>query len=204
LTQIQARQDIGLTFANGLRAILRQSPDVVMVGEIRDSETADIAIKASLTGHLVLSTLHTNDAASALTRLVDMGVESFLVASSLVMVCAQRLCRKICPQCKEPMKIPEQAFKNIHLTPPAGAIFYHGRGCDHCRKTGYRGRMGILEVMMVDDHIREMLIAGASSYEIKKYAIDKNHMVTLWDDALRQFSNGLTTLEEVLRVTASD
>ena len=204
LTQIQAKPEIGLTFASGLRAILRQSPDVVMVGEIRDSETADIAIKASLTGQLVFSTLHTNDAAGALTRLVDMGIEPFLVASSLVMVCAQRLCRKICPQCKEPEKILDQAFKDIGYKPKAGTVFYHGKGCDHCRKTGYRGRMGILEILMINDAIREMIIRGVSSYEIKEHAVKENHMTTLWDDAIRKFTLGMTTLEEVLRVTSAE
>lgn len=204
LTQIQARAEIGLTFASGLRAILRQSPDIVMVGEIRDSETADIAIKASLTGQLVFSTLHTNDAAGAMTRLVDMGVESFLVASSLVMVCAQRLCRKICTKCKEAEIIPDQVLKDLHFKPKAGTVFYHGKGCEACRQTGYRGRMGIIEILMIDDTIREMLIKGVSSYDVKQYAVKECHMVTLWDDALAKLSAGLTTLEEVLRITSGD
>ncbi len=204
LTQIQVKSEIGLTFASGLRSILRQSPDIVMVGEIRDSETADIAIKASLTGQLVFATLHTNDAAGSLTRLVDMGVEPFLVASSLVMVCAQRLCRKICTKCKEPIKIPDQVFKEIKFKPPSGAVFYQGKGCEYCRQTGYRGRMGILEIMMINDEVREMLIKGASSHEIKEYAVKENGMKTLWDDALRKLTEGMTTLEEVLRVTTSD
>lgn len=204
LTQIQAKAEIGLTFAAGLRSSLRQSPDVVMVGEIRDSETADIAIKASLTGQLVFSTLHTNDAAGALTRLVDMGVEPFLVASSLVMVCAQRLCRRICAKCKEPVKIPERVLKEVRYKGDPGAVFYHGKGCALCRNTGYKGRMGVVELMVIDDTIRGMLINGASSHEIKKYAIEHNQMATLWDDAIRKFSMGLTTLEEVLRITSSD
>lgn len=204
LTQLYVKPEIGLTFAAGLRAILRQSPDIIMVGEIRDAETADIAVKASLTGQLVFSTLHTNDSAGALTRLVDMGVEPFLVASSLVMVCAQRLCRKICSKCREPVKIPEQALKDINLTPKAGTVFYHGKGCEACRQTGYRGRMGVLEILMVDDKIREMVISGASSNEIKDYAVKNNHMITLWDDAVRKLAAGLTTLEEVLRITSSD
>src|SRR3989338_44846 len=157
LTQIQARSDIGLTFAAALRAILRQNPDIVMVGEIRGSETADITIKASLTGQMVFSTLHTNDAAGALTRLVDMGVEPFLVASSLVMVCAQRLCRRICPKCKEPVKIPEKAIKDLGIKADAATKLFHGKGCDSCRNTGYQGRMGALEIMVIDDEIREML-----------------------------------------------
>jgi len=152
LTQIQVRSDIGLTFAEGLRSVLRQSPDVVMVGEIRDNETADIAIKASLTGQLVLSTLHTNDAAGALTRLVDMGVEPFLVGSSLVLVTAQRLCRKICLQCKEPIKIDASILQRYERDIPQGTVFYHGKGCDFCRQTGYWGRTNITEILEIDDH----------------------------------------------------
>ncbi len=204
LTQVHAKPEIGLTFASGLRAILRQSPDIVMIGEIRDSETADIAIKASLTGQLVFSTLHTNDATGSLTRLVDMGVEPFLVASSLVMVCAQRLCRKICAKCKEPVKIPDEAFKDISFKPKAGTVFYRGKGCEACRKTGYKGRMGIIELLGIDDEMRTMLIKGASSYEIKEYAVKQAHMKTLWDDAIRKLTLGMTTLEEVLRITSSD
>jgi type IV pilus assembly protein PilB len=204
LTQIQARPEIGLTFAEGLRAILRQSPDIVMVGEIRDSETADIAIKASLTGQLVFSTLHTNDAAGALTRLVDMGVESFLVASSLVMVTAQRLCRRICINCKEKVKIPDEVFEGLGFSPKQTTVFYHGKGCEACRQTGYRGRMGVTEILDLDDPVREMLIKGASSDGIKKYAIKHQGMITLRDDMLAKFSAGETTLEEVLRVTTRD
>lgn len=204
LTQIQARPEIGLTFAEGLRSILRQSPDVVMVGEIRDSETADIAIKASLTGQLVFSTLHTNDAAGALTRLVDMGVEPFLVASSLIMSCAQRLCRKICMNCKEEEKISDQVFKDMGYKPASGAKFYHGKGCKACRQTGYRGRMGVTEVLEVDDTVREMLIKEASSDDIKNYAIKDQGMLTLRDDIMQKFSSGQTTIEEVLRVTSKD
>ncbi len=204
LTQIQAKPDIGLTFAAGLRAILRQSPDIVMIGEIRDSETADIAIKASLTGQLVFSTLHTNDAAGALTRLVDMGTEPFLVASSLVMVCAQRLCRRICTKCQEPQKIPEHVLKELNYKIKPGTVFYHGKGCENCRQTGYRGRMGILEILMVDDTVRDMLIRGVATHEIKNYAIKEGGMVTLWEDALQKFSSGMTTLEEVLRVTSAE
>ncbi len=204
LTQIQARPDIGLTFASGLRAMLRQSPDIVMVGEIRDTETADIAIKASLTGQMVYSTLHTNDAAGALTRLVDMGVEAFLVASSLVMVCAQRLCRQICMHCKEEIKIPSQVFDEMKIKAPAKTIFYKGKGCETCRQTGYLGRLGVTELLIVDDNIREMLIKGNSSDEIKKYTVEENHMKTLRDDILNKLFNGQTTLEEVLRVTSGE
>lgn len=203
LTQIQIKSDIGLTFASGLRAILRQSPDVVMLGEIRDSETADIAIKASLTGQLVLSTLHTNDAAGALTRLVDMGVESFLVASSVIAICAQRLCRTICPKCKEPVEIPENVLKGFRAHIKPGMTFFAGKGCDFCRQTGYYGRVGIIEVLEVDEPIREMLIKGTSSSAIKEYAM-KHGMTTLWDDAVEKFVSGKTTVEEVLRVTTED
>ncbi len=204
LTQIQSRSEIGLTFASGLRSILRQSPDVVMVGEIRDAETADIAIKASLTGQLVFSTLHTNDAAGALTRLVDMGVESFLVASSLVVVCAQRLCRKVCVHCKKPVEIPHRILEDLGVQIPAGTVFYRGEGCEHCRYTGYLGRIGITEVLNVDDSIREMIINGLSSDEIKEYARKHNHMVILREDIIKKFIEGETTLEEVFRITTSD
>ncbi len=203
-TQIQVRPEIGLSFAAGLRSILRQSPDIVMVGEIRDSETADIAIKAALTGQLVFSTLHTNDAAGALTRLVDMGVESFLVASSLVTVTAQRLCRQICSHCKEPVDIPSPVIKDLGIKVLAGTKFYKGKGCETCRKTGYLGRLGITEILNVDDTIREMLLKGDSSDEIKRYACQHNHMTTLREDIFQKFTSGLTTLEEVLRITTGD
>ncbi|MDP8265471.1 MAG: GspE/PulE family protein [Candidatus Aceula meridiana] len=203
LTQIPVRADIGLTFASGLRAVLRQSPDIVMLGEIRDSETADIAIKASLTGQLVLSTLHTNDAAGALTRLIDMGVESFLVASSVVCICAQRLCRTICPKCREEVSIPEKTLAELKPRVKPGMKFYYGKGCDFCRQTGYRGRVGVIEVIEVDETIKEMLIKGKSSGDIKQYAIKKG-MTTLWDDAINKLIEGVTTVEEVFRVTSSE
>ncbi|MFA5088801.1 MAG: ATPase, T2SS/T4P/T4SS family [Candidatus Omnitrophota bacterium] len=204
LTQIQVRAEIGLTFASGLRSILRQSPDIVMIGEIRDNETADIAIKASLTGQLVFSTLHTNDAAGALTRLVDMGVEPFLVASSLVLVCAQRLCRKICSRCKEEIPIPKELFKEKKIEIKSGGKIYHGKGCKFCRNTGYSGRLGITEVLEIDESIRDMLVKGKSSDEIKQYAIKHNGMTTLWEDCLQKLFSGITTVEEVLRITSSE
>ena len=204
LTQIQVRPEIGLTFASGLRSILRQSPDIVMVGEIRDFETADIAIKASLTGQLVFSTLHTNDSAGAMTRLVDMGVEPFLVSSSVIIVCAQRLCRKICTRCKKPIEIPDCVLKGLKYEFKPGAVFYQGKGCDHCRQTGYYGRIGITEILEIDDHIREMLIKGDSSDKIKEYAREQKGMTLLWDDIMAKFIAGETTLEEVIRVTTSD
>jgi len=204
LTQIQTNSDIGLTFAEGLRAMLRQSPDIVMVGEVRDNETADIAIKASLTGQLVFATLHTNDAAGALTRLVDMKVEPFLVASSLVLVSAQRLCRKICVQCKEPTDVPKKVRDRLKLKLPAGKTFYHGKGCASCNETGFSGRMGITELLEIDDNIRDMLIEGESSEHIKEYACKENGMLTLWDDAMAKCIAGLTPLEEVLRIASKD
>ena len=178
ITQLQANADIGLTFANGLRSLLRQSPDVIMIGEIRDSETADIAIKASLTGQLVLSTLHTNDAPTAINRLVDMGVEPFLIASSVVLVAAQRLCRVACRVCKG-----------------------KGDGCKSCSSTGYRGRQAVLEVLSVDDKIREMIIDRASVDDIRDYAVSKG-MKTLREDALEKQKSGVTTMEEVTRITS--
>ncbi|MBL7158292.1 MAG: Flp pilus assembly complex ATPase component TadA [Candidatus Omnitrophica bacterium] len=207
ITQVQAKPDIGLTFASGLRSILRQNPDVVMVGEIRDFETADIAIKASLTGQIVLSTLHTNDAAGAVTRLIDMNVEPFLVSSSLVLVAAQRLCRKICPRCKEKVDIPRKVFERMEGV-NADAImkkkpFYTAKGCPRCSETGYMGRFGLLESLVIDDTIRDMIIKRASTDEIKKYAISKG-MMTLRDSAMELFTRGVTTLEEVMRITAEE
>jgi type IV pilus assembly protein PilB len=204
MTQIQARPEIGLTFAEGLKAMLRQSPDIVMVGEIRDGETADIAIKASLTGQLVLSTLHTNDAAGALTRLVDMGVEPFLVASSLVVVTAQRLCRKICQQCKEEVQIADDVLKRLKIKLKPGTKIYQGKGCDKCRQTGYMGRMCITEILQIDDMVRNLLLEGKSSDSIKEYACKEQGMATLWDDALEKWGSGLITLEEVLRVATRE
>jgi len=209
ITQIHARPEVGLDFANGLRAILRQSPDVVMVGEIRDAETADIAIKASLTGQLVLSTLHTNDASSAMTRLVDMKVEPFLIASSVVLVAAQRLCRKICVHCKEKIDIPADVFKKMgvsldKLVPDVkDRQFLKGRGCDKCGNTGYRGRIAVLECLTVDDGIRDLIVKRVSSFEIKDYATKKG-MTTLREDALKKMCQGMTTLDEVIRVTTED
>ncbi len=209
ITQIQAKPDIGLTFASGLKSVLRQSPDIVMVGEIRDFETADIAIKATLTGQLILSTLHTNDAAGAITRLIDMGVEPFLVASSLVLSSAQRLMRKICSFCKEEVDIPknvlEKAGVNLDMIRDKGVKhFYQGAGCPRCNKTGYRGRFGILEALLIDDNVREMVMKKTSSDDIKEYAIKEQKMLTLRDNAMENFITGVTTLEEVLRATSED
>ena len=208
ITQIQANPEIGLTFANGLKSVLRQSPDVIMVGEIRDFETADIAIKASLTGQLVLSSLHTNDAAGAITRLIDMGVEPFLVSASLILTAAQRLQRSICPRCKEVVDVPRSVLERICGGKETDKLmkrkpFYSGKGCARCNNTGYLGRRGILETLTIDDAIRDMIIKRVSTEEIKKYAISQG-MMTLRDSALENFASGLTTMEEVLRSTTED
>ena len=202
ITQIHVRPEIGLDFASGLRSLLRQSPDVIMIGEIRDSETADIAVKASLTGQLVLSTLHTNDAISSISRITDMGVEPFLVASSLVMLCAQRLFRKICVKCKEPVEVPADFLKEIGFHEKA--TFYKGKGCSYCNNTGFHGRIAVLEAIMIDDAIREMVIRRTSIDEIKKYAIEKCGMMILRDDAFLKVKEGVTSLDEALRITTEE
>jgi general secretion pathway protein E len=198
--QIQLNSKIGLTFASGLRSILRQDPDVIMVGEIRDFETVEIAIQASLTGHLVLSTLHTNDSSSAVTRLLDMGVEPFLAASSLTAVIAQRLARILCPNCKEEYK-PSAQEASYFSTPPSR--LWRSRGCQSCDSTGYSGRTGFFEVLVVDNEIRQMISAKADASEIKSAAVSKG-MKTLMEDGIDKVSNGITTIEEVLRVTQED
>ena len=203
ITQVQVHEGIGLTFANGLRSILRQSPDIILVGEIRDFETADIAIKASLTGQLVFSTLHTNDASGAVTRLIDMGIEPFLIASSVIMVAAQRLCRKICLNCKEPHEIPESALRELGIEDGKKGVFCHGRGCNQCGLTGYYGRMVTSEIFVPDDTIKEMVINRSSTHEIKAYAV-QHGMKTLRDDAVEKLKLGLTTLDEVLRITSEE
>ncbi|ABQ24894.1 type II secretion system ATPase GspE [Geotalea uraniireducens] len=196
--QIQVNPKIDLTFAGGLRSILRQDPDIIMVGEIRDAETAEIAMQASLTGHLVLSTLHTNDAATAVTRLIDMGVEPFMVASSLSAVMAQRLVRVICPHCKEEYK-PEREYAGIKLPP----VLYRGRGCDKCFNLGSTGRIGIYEFLLIDSELCSMIIKQAPAGVIKEYAISRG-MRTLREDGLAKAAAGITTIEEVLRVTQED
>ena len=203
ITQVQVNPEIGLTFANTLRAFLRQAPDVVLVGEIRDGETADIAIKASLTGQIVLSTLHTNDAPSAVTRLIDMGVDPFLLGSSLIFVAAQRLCRQICSQCKGVDSLKPETLNDLGLKLPKGAVLYRGKGCSYCRETGFRGRFAILEAMLVDDPIREMIIASRTPDEIKSYAVSHG-MRTLRQEGLEHCLAGRTSLEEVLRVTSEE
>ncbi|MBN1587498.1 MAG: Flp pilus assembly complex ATPase component TadA [Candidatus Omnitrophica bacterium] len=205
ITQVQVRPEIGLSFANGLRALTRQSPDVMMVGEIRDYETADIAVKASLTGHLVLSTLHTNDAIGAITRLIDMGVEPFLVATSLIMSAAQRLCRRVCDYCSEPEPLTEEAIQELGITPEmlADANIRKSVGCSKCNGTGYHGRMATLETFVLDDRAREMIAKRASASKISDYAVSKG-MRSLRQNVLTKALRGWTTLDEVRRLTAKD
>ncbi len=198
--QIHVNPKIGLTFASGLRSILRQDPDVIMVGEIRDLETAEMAMQASLTGHLVLSTLHTNDAPSALVRLIDMGIEPFLVASSLSVVLAQRLVRTICQYCRAPYS-PTDIERSYFNTPPE--TLYRGAGCEKCKGKGYYGRTGIFELLVIDNDIRPMITDKIDSQSIKNYAISKG-MKTLRQDGIEKVIGGVTTLEEVLRVTQKD
>jgi type IV pilus assembly protein PilB len=201
VNQVQVNEKAGLSFANALRSFLRQDPDIIMVGEIRDTETARIAIEAALTGHLVLSTLHTNDAPSAINRLVDMGIEPFLIASALIGIQAQRLARLICPNCKEPYTPPQEAVRKFGLGMYAGEEinFYKGRGCDACKNTGYKGRSGIYELMVMTDRIRGLTLQKASSTEIRKAALEEG-MRTLQDDGIRKVLDGVTSIEETLRV----
>ena len=204
IDQIQVNQRTGLTFAVGLRSILRQDPNIIMVGEIRDQETASIAVNAALTGHKLLATLHTNDAATTLPRLLDMGVEPFLVASTVNVALGQRLLRMICPHCKEPRRITEGEFGSLKETIPAEILddhhdFFQGKGCDVCNHTGYFGRMGIYEVLEVNDFIREAVMRRADAGEVKKIAV-KNGMITLLEDGFTKAVAGLTTIEEILRV----
>ncbi len=203
ITQIQVKPDIGLDFSSGLRSLLRQSPDVIMIGEIRDSETADIAIKAALTGQLLFSTLHTNDAISSITRLIDMGIEPFLVASSLVLLCAQRLCRKICTKCAKPVDVPKDYLEKIGFK-ETGVTFYNAEGCKYCNNTGFYGRVAILEAVMIDDAMREMIIKKKSLDDIKAYALEKCHVRFLRDDAFIKVKDGLTSLDEVIRITTEE
>jgi type IV pilus assembly protein PilB len=200
IRQIQVNSKAGITFANGLRAILRQDPDVIMVGEIRDLETAVIAIQAALTGHLVFSTLHTNDAPSAVTRLVNMGVEPFLISASLIGVMAQRLVRIICEHCKESYQPSKALIDRWGLKDKKNVVFYRGRGCDYCKGTGFRGRSGIFELMVVDDELREMVISEASTVSLRKKCRAKG-MRLLNEDGLTKAIAGITTIEEVARVS---
>jgi general secretion pathway protein E/type IV pilus assembly protein PilB len=203
INQIQVSSKAGLTFARGLRSVLRHDPDVVLIGEIRDGETAEIAVQASLTGHLVFSTLHTNDAPGAVTRLVDMGIEPYLVASSLEMVLAQRLVRLVCTACREPFEPPDLAELREEFSDEMPAVLYHGRGCRQCQGTGYRGRLGIFELMPVGEQLRQMILDRASAPDLRKAAAASG-MLSLRQDGWRLIRAGKTTVEEVLRATKDD
>lgn len=203
INQMQVKPQIGLTFSNTLRHVVRQDPDVVLIGEIRDLETAEIAIQAALTGHLVFSTLHTNDAPSALTRLIDMGVESYLLSSTVRGILAQRLVRVICPHCKT---IEGVVGETEHVTVKGlekGSTLYYGKGCEKCAGTGYRGRTGIFELLVVDDDLRKLVLKSSDANELRKQAM-KNGMKALMDDGIDKVRSGITTLSEVLRVTVED
>lgn len=198
IRQTQVNPKAGLTFASGLRSILRQDPDIIMVGEIRDKETVEVAIQAALTGHMVFATLHTNDAPSSIARLVDMGVEPFLISSSIIGILAQRLIRLICNKCKDKYIPADDILKNLNIKP--GAEFYHGKGCAQCKGTGFMGRSGIFELLVINEEIRKMIDTNCSADEIKKKAVECR-MRTLRDDGLMKAQQGITTLEEVLRLT---
>ncbi len=203
INQVEVRHNIGLDFARIIRSMLRQAPNIILVGEMRDSETASMGIQASLTGHLVFSTLHTNDAPSAVTRMVDMGVPGYLVASSVVAIVAQRLVRTICPKCRSRYTPPESVLADVGLTEEQikNANFMRGKGCNSCQKTGFRGRIGIYELMMVDARVRQMIFENQSTTEIRKYAIsDAGGMTTLFRDGVDKVLQGITTFEEVYRV----
>ncbi len=202
INQVQMKEQIGLTFASSLRSFLRQDPDIILVGEIRDFETAEIAVKAALTGHLVLSTLHTNDAPSTINRLMNMGIEPFLVATSVNCIAAQRLVRRICTHCPEDLETPPQTLIQVGFAPDEikNLRIKRGRGCERCNNTGYKGRVGLFEVLLFSDEIRDMILSGASSIELKRKAIEEG-MVSLRMSGLQKIREGATTLEEVLRET---
>lgn len=203
INQVQVKEQIGLTFATALRAFLRQDPNIVLVGEVRDLETAEIAIKAALTGHLVLSTLHTNDAASTVSRLTNMGVEPFLVATSVHLICAQRLVRRICRQCRQAAEPPVESLIDAGFDPSEASRIptYRGRGCDACNHTGYKGRVGLFEVMEIGDGLRDLILRGGTSTQLKRMAI-QDGMITLRASGLQKIRDGVTTLDEILRETA--
>jgi len=203
INQVAVRSEIGLTFAGALRSILRQDPDIVMIGEIRDQETADIAVKAALTGHQVLSTLHTNDAAGAISRLDDMGIEPFLIASSVLLTCAQRLVRRVCTNCKEEFVPEPDVFEKLEIPELVGETFYRGAGCERCKGRGYSGRAAILEILPISESIRRLIVKRASASVIKNQAVQEG-MKTLRMAGIDKAREGITTLEEVLRVTSED
>ncbi len=206
INQVQVKDEIGLTFASALRSFLRQDPDIIMVGEVRDLETAQIAVKAALTGHLVLSTLHTNDAPSTIDRLINMGVELFLIVSSINLIAAQRLVRKVCQSCKEPIEVPSDVLMNIGVDAAevaAGFSTFQGKGCAECNQTGYKGRLAIYEVMVMNDALKDAIIRGQSGSDLKREAV-KAGMSTLRMSAIKKVREGMTTIEETVRVTDSD
>jgi len=204
IRQTQINPKAGVTFAAAIRSILRQDPDVIMVGEIRDLETAETAIRAASTGHLVFSTLHTNDAPGALTRLMDMGVQPYLTSSSVVGALAQRLVRIICPRCKESYQPEEQVVKDLAITRTQDLVFYRGKGCKNCRQTGYKGRIALFELLMVNDPIRDLILQRASSRMIRDAARETQGMKTLWEDGVDKILKGITTIDEVSRTTFGD
>src|SRR5690349_21232337 len=204
INQVPVKKEIGLSFANALRSILRQDPDIIMIGEIRDTETAEIAVEAALTGHQVLSTMHCNDAPGAIARLDDMGIAPFLISSSVILACAQRLMRRICSHCKEPVNYPMKMYRDLGIDPSffEGSTLYHGRGCDRCKNSGYVGRMAIIEAMTISDEVRKLVIARANSRELGKTAIGQG-MRTLRMVALDRVREGVSTLEQVLVLTSA-
>ena len=204
INQVPTKKEIGLTFANALRSILRQDPDIIMIGEIRDTETAEIAIEAALTGHQVLSTMHCNDAPGAIARLDDMGIAPFLISSSVILSCAQRLMRRICPHCKEPVTYPPKMFEDLGIDPSTldGQQLFRGRGCERCKNSGYSGRLAVIEAMTVSDQIRKLIIARANTRELAKVAISQG-MRTLRMVALDRAREGVSTLEQVIVMTSS-
>ena len=205
INQVQMHEEIGLTFASSLRSFLRQDPDIIMVGEIRDFETAQIAVQAALTGHLVLSTVHTNDAPGTINRLIDMGIEPFLISSAVILILAQRLIRKICMDCREPVKVHPQLLIDLGIPPDEVRSFqvYKGKGCSICNNTGYKGRLGLYEVMPMKEEVKELVLSRASNSEIKKEAI-RLGMKTLRQSGVSKIKDGVTTIEEVLRSTIED
>jgi len=204
INQVPVKKEIGLTFANALRSILRQDPDIIMIGEIRDTETAEIAVEAALTGHQVLSTMHCNDAPGAVARMDDMGIAPFLISSSVILACAQRLMRRVCSHCKEPVEYPEKMYADLNIDPAVfeGVTFYRGRGCERCKNSGYAGRLAIIEAMTVTDEIRKLIISRANTRELSKVAIGQG-MKTLRMVALDRVRDGVSTLEQVLMLTAA-
>jgi len=205
IIQVPINSEVGVTFASCLRAILRQDPDKILVGEIRDIETGEIAVQASLTGHLVFSTLHTNDAPSTITRMKDMGIPTFMISATVEAILAQRLVRRICNNCREETEPSEEILAQLGFTADevAGRAIYKGKGCDHCNNSGYRGRVGLFELMILNDHLREMIMQNASTDAMRDQARDYG-METLRDAGLRTMWDGITTAEEVIRETIVD